>query len=253
MKIELKENEEINDLEYKGLKMIQNKEGFCFGMDSILLSDFAKEIKDESYVIDLGAGTGILDVLLCGKTNLKKIIGVEIQEDVANLAKRNIQLNHLEDKFEMICSNIKDIIIKNYVKKNSFDVVVTNPPYKKDKTGIQNKNYTKLIARHEIEANLEDFIQISYQILKDKGTLYMIHRPERLVDILILLRNYKIEPKEIRFVQPKAEKDPNLVLVKGIKNAKAFIKVQKPLIVYQNDGNYTEEILKIYHKEEKKK
>lgn len=253
MKIELKENEEINDLEYKGLKMIQNKEGFCFGMDSILLSDFAKEIKDESYVIDLGAGTGILDVLLCGKTNLKKIIGVEIQEDVANLAKRNIQLNHLEDRFEMICSNIKDIIIKNYVKKNSFDVVVTNPPYKKDKTGIQNKNYTKLIARHEIEANLEDFIQISYQILKDKGTLYMIHRPERLVDILILLRNYKIEPKEIRFVQPKAEKDPNLVLVKGIKNAKAFIKVQKPLIVYQNDGNYTEEILKIYHKEEKKK
>ncbi len=253
MKIELKENEEINDLEYKGLKMIQNKEGFCFGMDSILLSDFAKEIKDESYVIDLGAGTGILDVLLCGKTNLKKIIGVEIQEDVANLAKRNIQLNHLEDRFEMICSNIKDIIIKNYVKKNSFDVVVTNPPYKKDKTGIQNKNYTKLIARHEIEANLEDFIQISYQILKDKGTLYMIHRPERLVDILILLRNYKIEPKEIRFVQPKAEKDPNLVLVKGIKNAKSFIKVQKPLIVYQNDGNYTEEILKIYHKEEKKK
>lgn len=253
MKIELKENEEINDLEYKGLKMIQNKEGFCFGMDSILLSDFAKQIKDESYVIDLGAGTGILDVLLCGKTNLKKIVGVEIQEDVANLAKRNIQLNHLEDRFEMICSNIKDIIIKNYVKKNSFDVVVTNPPYKKDKTGIQNKNYTKLIARHEIEANLEDFIQISYQILKDKGTLYMIHRPERLVDILILLRNYKIEPKEIRFVQPKAEKDPNLVLVKGIKNAKSFIKVQKPLIVYQNDGNYTEEILKIYHKEEKKK
>ncbi len=253
MKIELKENEEINDLEYKGLKMIQNKEGFCFGMDSILLSDFAKEIKDESYVIDLGAGTGILDVLLCGKTNLKKIIGVEIQEDVANLAKRNIQLNHLEDRFEMICSNIKDIIIKNYVKKNSFDVVVTNPPYKKDKTGIQNKNYTKLIARHEIEANLEDFIHISYQILKDKGTLYMIHRPERLVDILILLRNYKIEPKEIRFVQPKAEKDPNLVLVKGIKNAKSFIKVQKPLIVYQNNGNYTEEILKIYHKEEKKK
>lgn len=112
MKIELKENEEINDLEYKGLKMIQNKEGFCFGMDSILLSDFAKEIKDESYVIDLGAGTGILDVLLCGKTNLKKIIGVEIQEDVANLAKQNIQLNHLEDRFEMICSNIKDIIIK---------------------------------------------------------------------------------------------------------------------------------------------
>lgn len=105
----------------------------------------------------------------------------------------------------------------------------------------------------KIEANLEDFIQISYQILKDKGTLYMIHRPERLVDILILLRNYKIEPKEIRFVQPKAEKDPNLVLVKGIKNAKSFIKVQKPLIVYQNDGNYTEEILKIYHKEEKKK
>lgn len=247
MKIELLEDERIDDLEYKGLKIIQNEKGFCFGIDSILLSDFAKEIKKGSKVIDLGTGTGIIGILLCAKTELSKMIGVEIQEQVYNMAKRSILLNKLENKFEIINSNIKEL--KNKIQLGTFDVVVTNPPYKKQNTGIQNEEEKKLISRHEITANLEDFIEVSAKLLKDKKDLYMIHRPDRLVDIIELLRRYKLEPKKIRFVHPKENKEPNLVLIKATKNAKPFLKIEKPLYVYQENGEYTQEILKIYGKE----
>ena len=198
MEIELKENERIDDLEYKGLKIIQNKEGFCFGIDSVLLSDFAKNIKKGSKVLDLGTGTGIIPILLCGKTELKKIVGVEIQEEVSNMAKRSIKLNDLENRFEIINENILNL--NNIYKNQTFDVVVTNPPYKKNGTGIVNEDEKKIISRHEITAKLEDFIKIAKDLLKDKGEFYMVHRPERLVDILSILRKYKIEPKTIRFV-----------------------------------------------------
>lgn len=246
MDVELKENERIDDLEYKGLKIIQNEKGFCFGMDSVLLSDFAKNMKNNSTVLDLGTGTGIIPILLCGKTNLKKVVGIEIQKDVANMAKRSSQLNNLQDRFEVVNSNIIDL--KNIYEKQSFDVIVTNPPYKKENTGLTNENEAKLISRHEITANLEDFISISKDLLKDKGEFYMVHRPERLVDILSLMRKYKIEPKILKFVSPNKNKEPNLILIKGIKNANSFLKVEKNLYVYNEDGKYTNEILKIYNK-----
>lgn len=246
MDVELKENERIDDLEFKGLKIIQNEKGFCFGMDSVLLSDFAKNMKNNSTVLDLGTGTGIIPILLCGKTNLKKVVGIEIQQDVANMAKRSSQLNNLQDRFEVVNTNIIDL--KNIYEKQSFDVIVTNPPYKKENTGITNENEAKLISRHEITANLEDFISISKDLLKDKGEFYMVHRPERLADILSLMRKYKIEPKILKFVSPNKNKEPNLILIKGIKNANSFLKVEKNLYVYNEDGKYTNEILKIYNK-----
>ena len=246
MDVELKENERIDDLEFKGLKIIQNEKGFCFGMDSVLLSDFAKNMKNNSTVLDLGTGTGIIPILLCGKTNLKKVVGIEIQKDVANMAKRSSQLNNLQDRFEVVNTNIIDL--KNIYEKQSFDVIVTNPPYKKENTGITNENEAKLISRHEITADLEDFISISKDLLKDKGEFYMVHRPERLVDILSLMRKYKIEPKILKFVSPNKNKEPNLILIKGIKNANSFLKIEKNLYVYNEDGKYTNEILKIYNK-----
>ncbi len=244
--IELKENERIDDLEYKGLKIIQNKEGFCFGIDSILLSDFAKNIKKGAKVLDLGAGTGIIATLLCGKTELSEIIGIEVQEEVYEMAKRTIQLNHLENKFKLIQDNILNL--NNYFEKNSFDVIVTNPPYKKKETGIQNEDIRRLISRHEIEANLEDFIKISKDMLKDKGEFYIVYRPERLVDLLSIMRKYKIEPKKIRFVYSNIHAVSKLVLVQGVKNGKPFLKLEPNLYIYDEKGNYTDEILKIYHK-----
>lgn len=246
MNIELKENERIDDLEYEGLKIIQNKNGFCFGIDAILLSDFAKNIKKDSLVMDLGTGTGIISILLCKKTNLKKIIGVEVQKEVYDMAYRSLKLNKLENKFEIINENILNL--ENIYEKDSVDVIVTNPPYKKQNSGLISEDETKLISRHEVLANLEDFINISKKLLKDKGEFYMIHRPDRIVDTFYLMRKYNIEPKEIRFVHSTVNDIPKMVLIKGIKNAKPFLKVKNNLYIYDEKGNYTSEILKIYNK-----
>ena len=242
----LKIDERIDDLELEGLKIIQNKKGFCFGIDSVLLSDYAKEIKKGSKIADLGTGTGILPILLSAKTKGTQIVGIEIQKEVAQMANRSILLNNLQDRIEIVCEDIKKM--ESIYKPNSFDVIVTNPPYKKQGTGAINTLETKIIARHEITANLEDFIKIAKYLLKDQGDIYIVHRPERLVDLLSYLRKYKLEPKTLRFVQANEQKEPNLVLIKATKNAKPFLKMQRPLIIYKEDGNYTEEILEIYHK-----
>lgn len=246
MNIELEANERIDDLEFKNLKIIQNEDGFCFGIDSVLLSDFAKNIKKDSMVLDLGTGTGIIPILLCGKTKLKKVIGIELQEEVAKMAKKSIKLNNLEDKFDVINENI--LSLNKIYKNQTFDVIVSNPPYKKKDTGIINENEKKIISRHEISANLEDFIKISKDLLKDKGEFYMVHRPERLVDIFELMRKYKIEPKILKMVYSYKNKEPKLILIKGVKNAKPFLKVESNLYIYEDTGKYTEEILKIYNK-----
>lgn len=246
MNIELKENERIDDLEFNNLKIIQNEKWFCFGIDAVLLSDFAKNIKKDSIVMDLGTGTGIISILLCEKTNLKKIIGVEVQEEVYNMACRSSKLNNFENKFEVINENILNL--RNIYKRNNFDVIVTNPPYKKMNTGIVNIEEKKLISRHEVLATLEDYINISSNLLKDKGEFYMVHRPDRLVDILNYMRKYKLEPKEIRFVYSYNDQPPKLVLIKGVKNGKAFLKFRENLYIYNKNGEYTDEILKIYNK-----
>lgn len=245
----IKENERIDDLEYKGLKIIQNKDGFCFGVDSVLLSDYAKGIKKNAKVIDIGTGTGIISILLCKKTNLEKIYGIEIQEEVADMAMRSAKLNHLENKFEVINTNIKDIF--SVLNKHEYDVVVTNPPYKKVDTGLKSIDEKQLISRHEVECTLEDVIEKASKLLNDLGEFYMVHRAERLVDIMCLLRKYKLEPKNIRFVHSKVQDKPTLILVRAVKCAKEFLKIDKPLIIYDENGEYTDEILEIYDKKRK--
>ena len=244
--MELKENERIDDLEYEGLKIIQNSKWFCFGIDSVLLSDFAKNIKKDAKVLDIGTGTGIISILLSKKSNSKKIYAIEIQKEVADMAKRSVKLNNLEEKIEIINDNIKNI--NQYLENNTLDAIVTNPPYKKISTGKVSIEKNKLISRHEIECDLDDIIKVSYKLLKQKGEFYMVHRTDRLSEIIYKMKQNKLEPKQIRFVYSSVNKEPKLVLIKAVKDGNELTKVESPLIVYNDDGKYTEEILKIYNK-----
>ena len=247
MEVILKDNERIDNLQLNNLKIIQNKDGFCFGIDAVLLSDFAKDIRNNSTVLDLGTGTGIIGILLCAKTKLSKIYGIDVQKDVCDMAFRSVKLNNLENKFEIINTNIKELT--NTFEEASFDAIVSNPPYKKDNSGLKNESETKLISRHEITASLEDFIHVSSKLLKSNGSIYMVHRPERLSDLFYLLKKYNLEPKKLRLVQSYQDSKPKLVLVKATKNAKSFLNIEEPLIIYNKDGSYTDEIFKIYSKE----
>ena len=242
--MEIKEEERIDDLEINGLKIIQNKKWFCFGVDSVLLSDFAKEIHRGSSILDLGAGNGVLGLLLSAKVPNSKITGVEVQEKVTEMARRSVQLNNLQDRIEFINANIKDV-----GKIQEYDAIVTNPPYKEAGTGIQNEVGTKQIARHEILATLEDFIKTASINLKDKGSMYMVNRPERLADIFEYSRKYKLEPKELRMVYSKPYSNPVLILVKATKYANRYLKVKEPLYIYDENGSYSKEILRIYEKD----
>ena len=240
--MEIKENERIDDLQLNNLKIIQNSKWFCFGIDSIILSNFAKEMHKNSKVLDLGTGNGILAILVSEKVENSKIIGIEVQEEVADMAKRSVELNNLEQKITIINSNIKEIKYNN-----EFDAVITNPPYKETNTGLMNENQVKLISRHEIKGTLEDFIRKSSEALKDRGSLYMVNRPERIIDIFEYCRKYKLEPKKLEMVYSKIGGKPNLILVKAVKNANKYLKVEKPLYIYKENGEYTDEILEIYN------
>ncbi len=234
--------ERIDELNYKGLKIIQNTEGFCFGIDSVLITEFARDIKKQSKIADLGTGTGILGILLSKKVDAKKIIGIEIQADVANMAKRSIQLNSLENIFQIVNADINNAKLEN----NTFDAVVTNPPYKKLGTGIKNKEEKQKISRYETSASLDDWIRFSSKLLKDNGSFYIVYRTDRLTELIENMRKYKLEVKRMRFVYSNINKQSNLVLIKAVKGAGEFLKVEKPLIIYNLDGSYTEEILDIY-------
>ncbi len=242
--IPLKNDEEIHDLGFSNLKIIQKNHGFKFGVDSVLLADYSKHIKKDSIVIDFGTGTGIIAILLAAKTSLKKIYAVEIQSELADMARRSVALNNLEEKVEIINANIKNIC--NYVNKNSIDVIVSNPPYKKGNTGLKNIEKNKLISRHEVECDFEDIARESKKLLKDNGSIYVIHRPERIADVLCLFRKYKLEPKKIRFIQSRINEAPKMFLIKAVKGAGEFLKVDKPLIIY-DDSEYTEELKNIYN------
>lgn len=247
MKENLKENERIDDLQYKGLKIIQNTKGFCFGIDSVILSDFAKNIKKGRKVVDLGTGTGIIGLLLCKKTELKEIVGVEIQKEVAEMANRSIKLNKLEDKFKILNTDINKIFEDKLLEKNKFDVVVMNPPYKEKGTGKINEVDSKIISRHEVKATLSDFIKVASNLLKDKGEIYIVHKPERMPDIIQKMRENKIEPKEIKTVYSNKKTEASLILIKGIKGANKFFKILEPLYIYEENGEYTKEIKEIYN------
>lgn len=246
MEIKLNENERIDDLEYRGLKIIQNKEWFCFGIDSIILTNFAKESKKGSTILDLGTGTGVIAILLSQKIEDSKVIAIEIQRQVSEMAQRSVKLNNLENNVQIINEDINNI--SKVMGQVKFDVVITNPPYKEQKTGIVNENKIKMISRHEVTAKLEDFIRVASEQLKDYGNFYMINRPERIIDIFENLRKFKLEPKEMQFIYPKKDKSPNAVLVRAVKYGRKFLKIREPLIVYNDDGTYTEQLLKIYEK-----
>lgn len=244
--MELKVGERIDDLQLNGLKIIQKQNGFCFGIDAVLLSDFAKNVKKADTIVDLCSGNGVIALLLTEKIKtVKKIYAVEVQEEVAEMAKRSIELNNLTSVIEVINKNLKNI--DDVLLSGSVDVITVNPPYKAQNSGIINEEQTLMIARHEILCTLEDIIKESSRLLKSGANFYMVHRPERLVDIMFYMRKYKIEPKRIRFVHPNTNSISNLVLIEGKKCGKAFLKFEKPLYVYKENGEYTEEILKIYN------
>ena len=243
--MELKNNERIDDLQFKDLKIIQNSQGFCFGIDAILLSDFAKDMKKSELVVDLCTGTGVIPILLAGKTEAKKIIGVEIQEECADMAKRSVALNNLENRVEIINVDLK--LLKNVIPSATADVVTVNPPYMKKGTGVINEKNAIIISKHEVSCTLEDVIKEAARLLKFNGEFYMIHKSERIADVFCTMRKYKIEPKRVRFVYPQVDKPSNLDLVEGTRSGKEFLKHEKPLIVYKENKEYTDEIYKIYN------
>ena len=245
MKVELKDKERIDDLQCKGLRLIQNPDGFCFGIDAVLLANFSK-VKRGSKVVDLGTGTGIIPVLISGKSRADKIIGVEIQEEVAEMATRSVKLNDLEDRVSILNEDLNNIT--SLIGKNTVDVVISNPPYMHSKE-IINENDKKAISRHGIMCDLEDIFRVAKDILKPNGKLYMINRTLRLVDMMVYARNHNLEPKTMKFVHSKIGKAPKLVLVEFVKCAKPEVKVLEPLYIYKEDGSYTDQTLAIYSKD----
>lgn len=243
MSVTLLKQERLDELHRNGYRIIQNPATFCFGIDAVLLSGFA-QVKPGETAIDLGTGTGIIPILLEAKTAGKHFTGLEIQPESADMARRSVAYNHLEDKINIEIGNIKDA--STQFGASSFDVVTTNPPYMTGQHGLTNPNEAKAIARHEILCDLEDVIRESARLLKPRGRFYMVHRPFRLAEIMCLMHQYRLEPKRMRLVHPFIDKEPNMVLIEGLRGGKPRITVEKPLIVYKEAGVYTEEILEIY-------
>lgn len=239
----LKENERIDDLQRNGYRIIQNPDKFCFGMDAVLLSGFVR-VKEGSNVLDMGTGTGILPILLEARTGAAHLTGLEIQEDSADMARRSVALNGLEEKIRIVTGDIREA--GNLFDAASFDVITCNPPYMIGQHGLVNPADAKAIARHEILCTLEDVIRQSAGLLKPGGNFFMVHRPFRLVEIMVLLRQYGLEPKRMQLVYPYVDKEPNMVLVEANRGGKPRMKVEKPLIIYKEPGVYMPEIYELY-------
>lgn len=239
----LKENERIDDLQRNHYRIIQNPKRFCFGMDAVLLSGFAKAA-DGDRVLDLGTGSGIIPLLMEAKTKAAHLTGLEIQADSADMAARSVKLNGLEDKIKIVTGDIKEAV--SLFGAASFDVVTCNPPYMTKHHGLTNPQSPKAIARHELLCTLEDVIRQSARLLKPGGNFYLVHRPFRLAEIIVLLREYKLEPKRMKLVYPFIDKEPNMVLLEANRGGKPRMTVEKPLIVYKEPGVYTDEIYEVY-------
>ncbi len=243
MSVELLENERLDELHRNGYYIIQNPKKFCFGMDAVLLSGFAR-VKKQETALDLGTGTGIIPILLEAKTQGAHFTGLEIQPESADMARRSVAYNHLEDKINIEIGDIKDA--SRQFGASSFHVVTANPPYMTGQHGLTNPNEAKAIARHEILCCLEDVIRESARILKPQGHFFMVHRPFRLAEIMVLMHQYGLEPKRMQLVYPFIDKEPNMVLLEGLRGGNPRITVEKPLIVYREPGIYTDEIYDIY-------
>lgn len=243
MKIDIREHERIDDLQRNGYRIIQNKKKFCFGMDAVLLSGFA-QVKSGERVLDLGTGTGIIPILLEAKYEGKHYTGLEIQEDMAEMAARSVVLNGLEEKISIVEGDIRKA--GEIFGLSVFDVVTSNPPYMNDSHGLKNPDLPKAIARHEVLCTLEDVVREAARLLRPGGRFYLVHRPHRLIEIITALTSHKLEPKRIKMVHPYADREANMVLIEAVRGGGSMVKVEAPVVVYREQGIYTDEIYEIY-------
>lgn len=239
----LKPGERIDDLQRNGYRIIQDPERFCFGMDAVLLAGFADKAAGER-LLDIGTGTGILPLLMEARTGIPHLFGLEIQEESADMAKRSVRLNGLEDKIEIIAGDIREA--DGLFETASFDVITCNPPYMIGQHGLQNAEKAKTIARHEVCCTFRDIAGMTAKLLKPGGHFYLVHRPFRLAEILVTLHDCRLEPKRMQLVYPFADKEPNMVLIEAVRGGRPRMSVEKPLIVYQSPGEYTPEIYDLY-------
>ena len=234
--------ERVDDLQ-NGFYVIQNPEKFCFGMDAVLLSGFAK-IRNNARVLDMGTGTGIIPILLKSREKGTHFTGLEIQKECADMASRSVAYNGLESAIDIVCGDIKEAA--EIFGAASFDVVTSNPPYMIGEHGLRNPYMAKAIARHEVLCTLEDVVSQASRVLKDRGHFFMVHRPFRLAEIFQVMMKYKLEPKRMQLVYPYIDREPNMVLIEACKGGNSRITVERPLIVYEKPGEYTKSILEIY-------
>ena len=243
MRTELKDGERLDDLHRNGYQIIQNEKLFCFGMDAVLLSGFA-HVKEGGRALDLGTGTGIIPILLAAKTKGEYFAGLEISALSADMARRSVLHNGLEERIEIIQGDIKEA--GELFAPASFDTVTSNPPYMIGQHGLTNPDIEKAAARHEIFCTLEDVVRAAAKLVRPGGKFYMVHRPFRLTEIIRTLSEYKLEPKRMRLVYPYVDREPNMVLIEAMRGGKPRMTVEKPLIVYEKPGIYTPEITEIY-------
>ena len=241
--IDLKPGERLDELQRNNYRIIQDPDRFCFGMDAVLLSGFAAAPQG-GRVLDLGTGTGILPILMAAKTEAAELVGLEIQPESADMASRSVILNDLQERVHIIQGDIKEA--EHIFDAASFDVVTSNPPYMIGGHGLKNPEAPKAIARHEVMCSLEDVVKAAARCLKPGGKFYMVHRPFRLAEIMVMMHNYKLEPKRMKLVYPYVDKEPSMVLIEGSRGGRARLTVEKPLIIYESQGKYTQEIYDIY-------
>ncbi len=239
----VRDNERLDDLQCKGYYIIQNPDLFCFGMDAVLLADFATG-KRKAHAIDLGTGTGVIPILMEAREKAEHFTGLEIQEVSADMARRSVLLNHLEDRIDIITGDICDA--SKRFGASSFSVITVNPPYMIQEHGLTNQSDAKTIARHEVLCSLEDILRESARILPHHGRFYMVHRPFRMSEILSKMHAAGLEPKRMRFVHPYVDREPTLILIEGLRGGKSGMTIENPLIIYESDGSYTQE-MKIRH------
>ena len=243
--VKVYDDERVDDLQCKGYQLIQKPKGFCFGIDAVLLSGFTK-VKRGQKVLDLCSGSGVIPILLAAKTEGASFTGLELQEAYADMASRSVALNHLEEKVNIVCGDVLDV--KKLFSPASFPVVTVNPPYMTEHHGLTNLFEPKTIARHEVALSLEDVIAAASYVMPVNGSFFMIHKPFRLAEIFRLMKQYHIEPKRMRLVHSFIDKEPTMVMVEGLKGAKERITIESPLIVYKEQGVYSDEVLEIYGK-----
>ena len=244
-KIELNPGERLDDLQIRGYGIIQKPGRFCFGMDAVLLAAYAK-VKKQERALDLGTGTGILPILLEAKNEGAHYTGLEIQAESADMARRSVRHNGLQDRIDIITGDIREA--SAIFGTRAYQVITVNPPYMIGEHGLKNENEALYVARHEVLCTLEDILRESARILPLRGRFYMVHRPFRLPEILAKMSKAGIEPKRMRLVYPYVDKEPNMVLIEGLRGGNPRMQVEAPLIVYREKGSYTEEILRIYGK-----